>query len=285
MPPRTPIVVALLVALMAPTAAVAQTDSVQVEVEARSGGELLDTVDPGEDVFVFANVTVPDRNETAWRGYLNGTVNDTRVGSVVQQADANGTIELFFRYEAPQDPGTYDLSYNVTVQSRDTSGNGTADNGTEGNQTDGNATAGWRTERVETGELGFQVQALEAPEPGIPWGALAPWLIGAAVVVAGGGAAYWWRQRDRQIRGTARSQAMQDLEGESFEQAEDDPEVDPELKILEARAEDVRRMIELAKERYEAGEITEHQYETIRDRKEDELEEIQAEMDEHREQG
>lgn len=280
MRPQATLVLACILAMLAPTAAVAQSGDVQVEVEATAGGPPLDTVHPGDEVFVFANVTVPDRNDTAWRAYLNGTVNGTSVGSATQQLAGNGSMELFFSYTAPRQPGNYSLDYNVTVQSQDVSANAT-----DGNETGDNGTAPWRTEHVEDDAIGFTVEALTPPDTGFPWAALLPWLVGVGVVAAGGGAAYWWTHRDRQIRGTARSKAMQELEGESFEAGDEEPEVHPELKILEARADDVRRMIELAKERYEDGELTEHQYETIRDRKESELEEIQAEMDDYREQG
>lgn len=295
MRPRTPLVLVSLLLLLSPMPTVAQDGSVSVDVGAVAGGEPVETATPGQEIVLVSNVTVPERNDTAWRVFLNGTVNGTQVGSVEQLSDG-GTVDLFFQFDAPQQPGDTSIDWTVTVQSKnlsanrtndtsqnETSGNQTSGNETQGNQTsDGNATATWRTETVEEGSIPFTVERLTPPpQPGLPWG----WILGiGAVVLAGGAGAYWWTQRDTQIRGQARSRAMQDLEGESFDAgAGQEPEVHPQVKILEARADDVRRMIELAKDRYERGDLTEHQYETIRERKEAELEEIQAEIDEYRE--
>lgn len=289
MHPRTPLVLLSLTLLLAPFTALAQTSDVSVDVEGVAQGGPVGNVTPGEEILVFANVTVPEGNDTAWRAFLNGTIAGTTVGNVTQQTTDKGSLGLFFQASAPNTTGTHSIDWTVTVQSKNltspspsgnqTDGNGTGSNGTAD---DGNATATWETATIEQGQVTFTVEDLAPPpQPGLPWG----WILGiGAVVVAGGGAAYWWTNRDVQIRGQARSQAMQELDGGSFEQpAQAEPEVHPQLKILEARADDVRRMIDLAKDRYERGDLTEHQYNTIRDRKETELEEIQAEMDEYRE--
>ncbi len=241
-------------------------EDVTVTVEPIVGGQPLSNVTPGEQVLVYANVSVPERDQTAWRAELNVSVDGDQVDDVRQQRSGAGTIELFTIVQAAQTEGDHELGWTVTVDYRDTARQGTD----------------WEQVLEEEDSHAFSVASPTLPPgPGIPW----LWiLIVGAVLVGGGGAAYWWTQRDRQIRGHARSQAMQDLEGESFqESAAAEAEVHPQLKILEARAQDLRRMIELAQERYEAGDLTEHQYETIRERKEDELEEVQTEMDEYRE--
>lgn len=246
------------------------TDQVSIDVEALVDGASLaggDTVPAGSQILVPTSVNVPDRNDTQWRTFLNVTVDGAPRVEQETLRSGGGWMNVTGQLSAPNAEGDHELSWTVTVQYRDS----------------GDASASWSTVATDETTSAFAVEPpTPPPGPGIPW----MWiLVVGAAVLAGGGAAYWWSQRDRQIRGTARSKAMQELEGEAFEESEPEPEVDPEMKILEARADDIRRMIELAKERHEAGELTEHQYETIRDRKEDELEEIQAEMDEVREQG
>lgn len=228
-------------------------------------GEQDEAFTPGEQVLAVANVTVPDRAQTAWRATFVIEAEGEQVADALHQQSGAGTIELPAQFQAPLDEGEHDHAWSVIVEYR---GTNTED-------------APWEEVSMEEGSFALTVESPVAPptEP-FPW----VWvLVIGAVLVGGAGGAYWWTQRDRQIRGHARSEAMQDLDGESFEQpASRDPEVHPQLKILEARQEDLRRMIELAQERYEAGDLTEHQYETIRERKEQELEQVQAEMDEHR---
>lgn len=245
-------------------------EDVSIDAEAVVEGSPLaegESLTPGASVLLPVEVTVPDRDRTQWRTFLNASIDGTPGVEKQTVRSGGGTMNVSGQLSAPDAEGDHELSWTITVQYRDSD----------------DADAAWSTVDTDERTTAFTVEPPAAPpEPGLPW----TWILvaGAAVALAGGGA-YWWTQRDRQIRGTARSKAMQQLEGEAFEEAEAKPEVDPELKILEARADDVRRMIELAKERHEAGELTQHQYETIRDRKEDELEEIQAEMDEVREQG
>lgn len=229
-------------------------------------GETSD-VQPGQSIILAGSVTVPDRNQTQWRVYFNASVDGNQTVSRRLLQTGGGTMNLSAQTTAPNEPGAHELTWTVTVQYRESS--------------DPDAT--WSTAETADETSSFQVEELSVPPgPGLPWA----WIIGIGAVVLGGGAGvYWWRTRDRQIRGQARSQAMRELEGESFEEETvDEPEVHPQLKILQARADDVRRMIELAKERHESGDLTEHQFETIRERKEQELEEIEAEMEEYREQ-
>lgn len=285
--------IAALVLLAAPYAALAQGDwGGSIQVGATAEGVSIDggNVTPEQAITLVSNVSVPDRANTTWRVFFNATADGAPIDQLPSEGRPveNGSSTSFAaQIAAPNETGPSQISYTVTVQAQNTTaqtaGNDTGQNGTDGNQT-GNQTAApptWETVAVQEDAISFSVQSLAPPPgPGLPWG----WILGiGALVVAGGGTAYWWTNRDVQIRGQARSSAMQDLEGETFEQpADTEPEVHPQLKILEARAEDVRRMIELAKDRYERGDLTEHQYNTIRERKEAELEEIQGEMDEYR---
>lgn len=282
MRPR-PLALLCLSLLLVPGLATAQAWGGSTTVEALSDGATIDGAQlaPGQPIHLVANVTPPDDNDTAYRAFLNGTLAGQPIDGITSQSNGE-PMTLPIQLSAPNRTGNATLTWTLTVQQKDlTAGGNQTGNGT-GNQTQGNATAGWRTveEFPQSEELTFTVAPIApGPQPGLPWA----WILaGGAGVVVGGSAAYWWRTRDRQIRGEARSKAMRDLEGESFEEEPEEPEVHPQLKILQARAEDVERMIELAKERHESGDLTEHQYKTIRERKEAELEEIHEEMDEYR---
>lgn len=235
-------------------------------VEVEIWGEDEDpTFTPGQQVLAVANVTVPERAQTAWNATLILEADGETLETVTHQQSSAGLIELPAQFRAPSEEDAHEHAWTVVVEYQDTN----------------DEEAAWEVVSTEEGVLAFTVESPVAPPaPTFPW----VWvLVIGALLAGGGGAAYWWTQRDRQIRGHARSEAMQDLEGKSFQEpAASESEVHPQVKILEAREEDLRRMIELAKERYEAGDLTEHQYRTIRERKEGELEEVQAEMEEYR---
>lgn len=245
-----------------------QASEVTITVGGTAGGAELagqTNLTAGETIILNASAALPDRADTQWRLFFNASMDGAQVVSEQIQGANRARLSVPAQATAPSEAGDYELAWTVTVEYRDAN--------------DANAT--FEPVAEQTGAIPFGVEPLAPPPgPGLPWG----WILGiGAVAVAGGGVAYWWTQRDTQIRGQARSSAMRELEGETFDEpADTEPEVHPQLKILEARAEDVKRMIELAKDRHERGDLTEHQYNTIRERKEDELEEIQAEMDEYR---
>lgn len=293
MRPRFLALLALLL-LVVPGNAAAQGWGGSVSVAAVSGGEAVEGAEltRGAPIKLIANVSVPQRENTTWRAFLNASVDGEPIEQLPNTSrpiENGGSTSFAAQFTAPNTTGNASITYTLTVQYRQMQGNRTGnqtDNGTGSNATDGNQTAGWQDAEgfPQEGQISFTVARLAPPpQPSLPWG----WILGiGAVVVAGGGGVLWYSRRDRQIRGRARSQAMQDLEGESFEKDEPtEGEAEPQLKILQARAEDIRRMIDLAKERYEDGDLTEHQYETIRERKETELEEIEQQIDEHREGG
>ncbi len=245
-----------------------QASEITVTVGGTAGGDELagqTNLTAGETIVLNASAALPDRADTHWRLIVNASIGGAQVVSERIQGTDRARLSVPAQASAPSEPGDHELAWTVTVEYRDAN----------------RANATFEPVTEQTGAISFGVEPLAPPPgPGLPWG----WILAiGAVAVAGGGVAYWWTQRDTQIRGQARSSAMRELEGETFDEPADaEPEVHPQLKILEARAEDVKRMIELAKDRYERGDLTEHQYNTIRERKEDELEEIQAEMDEYR---
>lgn len=300
MRPRHVLVALVALCLTLPTAALAQ-EPPQVLHELTVDGEALTPgteLTPGQTIFLQGNVTPPDQENTTWRVFVNATLDGQAPGgNGTGPLLSNGETVVFAeQIQAPHSTGAHEIAYTITVQSRNETpaqapppdGNGTGNE--TGNETDGNATTSgglgpWQTAELVEETISFQVANLAAPpSPGLPWALI---LLVGAVVVAGGAGAYWWVNRDTQIRShKPRSQAMADLEGSKYKgqpAAQADPEVHPQLKILEARAADIRRMIELAKDRHERGDLTEHQFNTIRERKEAELEGIEREMSEYRE--
>jgi hypothetical protein len=238
-----------------------------IDVEATIEGGSIDelgNVTPNEDVILETAVQLPERNDTVWNVTARAFVDGTRVASGQQQANG-GQLTFPLQFSAPGEEGDHELRWEVVVEWRD--------------QADDEFTPLTTEEEQAT----FGVQPL-APEPGpdIPW----LWIVIVGAVLVGGGAgAYYLFKPPEQIKGEPRSQAMQDLEGGAAAEAEpEEPEVHPQVKILEARAEDLRRMIELARERYDEGEITEHQFEQIKERKESELEEVEEEIEEYRQE-
>ncbi len=308
---RTLATLALLsLLLLAPTAA-AQQDGITIDVETQPGEAARAEATPGQSFILWANVTVPDRENTSWRATLNASIDGVAVGQPEQLRATNGTVELPLQLQIPSDAeaGDLDLDWTVVVESLNTSSpppsNETDSNQTGGNETGGNGTSEdqttddgtttqeeptWEEAGTRTGTITFTVAPPTPPPTGPPWGLIAG--IGVAVLlVIGGVVAYakWPRQYEHDSG--PRSQALRDLEGggggggaaaggQTLERKE--PEVHPQVKILQARASDVERMIDLAKERHERGDITEHQFNMIREKKEAELEEIEAEIERYR---
>jgi ribosomal protein S16 len=242
-------------------------EDVEVDVTARDGQSIseLGTLNPNEQVILDAEITLPERERTEWNVSASVTINGTQVAEAQQQRSQSGTFSFPLQATAPSEEGDVDLAWEVVVEYRDS----------------GEDTWNEVTTRSEQATVAVEQPTVE-PGPGIPW----LWiLVGAAVLVGGGAGAYYLFKPPEQIKGEPRSQALQDLEGEDAAAAEtDEPEVHPQVKILEARAEDLRRMIELARERHEEGEITEHQFEQIKERKEAELEEVEEEIEDYRQE-
>lgn len=167
--------------------------------------------------------------------------------------------------------GTRTFTVNVTVYEANT---------TEVNSTDGNGTRNVTTwEHVEDASLEYDV-TVKAPPTGPPEGP--PWLLiaGAVVAAAAAGGTYVYRRRQGPIA-PRRSQALQELEAEDDEEFEQQVQEERvaerksrELRILEAKADDHRQGIERARQRLEEGELTEHQFERIKERKEGALEDV-----------
>jgi len=242
-------------------------DDVSATVTTANGSALnqLPTFTPSENVPLNSSVTVPDVERTDWQIQISAAVNGTTVVDRQLERTSGGTVDLPLQFSVPSDEGVHSLTWTVDVNYR--------------NET----STAWTNLSLLEGSSQVTVQQLEAPtEPGLPW----VWILGIGAVAVGGGAgAYYLLREPKQITyETSRSKAKRELDDRAAVETEE-PEVHPQLKILEARAEDVRRMIELAEERHERGDITEHQYEQIREKKEDELEEIQQEMEQYRQEG
>ncbi|PSG96899.1 hypothetical protein BRD56_08070 [Thermoplasmatales archaeon SW_10_69_26] len=242
-------------------------ENVTVTVETAGGDAIheLGNLSPNEEVILEADVELPERENNEWNVTASVFVDDSRVATGQQQASSSDTLSFPLQFNAPGEEGAHDVRWQVVVEYRDT----------------GDEEWTSLTTREDTATVSVERLAPE-PGPDIPW----LWiLIAGAVVVGGGAGAYYLFRPPKQIKGEPRSQAMQDLEGEEQTVETQEPEVHPQVKILEARAEDLRRMIELARERYEEGEITEHQFEQIKERKEADLEEVEAEIEEYRQEG
>jgi hypothetical protein len=173
--------------------------------------------------------------------------------------------------------GTRTFTVNATVFEANT----TQRNGT-GNETVNVTT--W--ERVDAASLSYD---LDVKKPAPPPDGL-PWLVIGGLVAAGGalaaGGAYVYRRRQGP-RAPRRSQALQELEAEDDEEVQQQVEQERaeerksrELRILEAKAEDHQEGIERARKRLEEGELTEHQFERIKERKEEALQDVLDEIEE-----
>lgn len=306
---RTLATLALLTLLLVAPTATAQQDGITIDVETQPGEAARAESTPGQSFILWANVTVPDRENTSWRATLEASIDGTSVGAPEQLRATNGTAELPLQFQVPSDAeaGELSLDWTVVVESLNTSSpppeNQTTDNETGGNETGGNQTADngtttqdqqdpatWEEAETQSGSVTLTVVPPTPPPTGPPWGMIAG--IGVAILlVIGGVVAYakWPRQYEHDAG--PRSQTLRDLEGgaggggaatsgQTLERKE--PEVHPQVKILQARASDVRRMIDLAKERHDRGDITEHQFNMIREKKEAELQEIEEEIEAYR---
>ncbi|MGH2670342.1 MAG: hypothetical protein ACRDH5_14700, partial [bacterium] len=244
-------------------------------VRSPAGTVALTQVDPGQPLVLWAGVHLPERDNTSWRAYVNGSIGGDPFTGGTGAWPAGGSRELITtQFQVPGDAeDNVTVGFVVVVESR--------------NATDANAT--WERELRRAGTIDLDVIAPEVPPTRPPWGFIAAVL---GIVLAGVAVGvYAKRRRPRQIRGEApRSRSLQELEredrqarGKRVQEAPAKAEAHPQLKILEARAADVRRIIELAQERKDRGELTEHQLKTIRDKKEAELQRIEEEMAGYRE--
>lgn len=244
-----------------------QAEDVRIEVRTADGGSIdeLGNLTPGEQVTLHGDVELPERNRTDWNVTMSAFIDDDRVGHAQQTRAGAGELSFPLQFAAPSGEGSYELRWEIQVQYRDSN------------------EEAWTDLTTEEDTASFGVQPLQVPEgPGIPW----LWiLIVGAVLVGGGAGAYYMFRPPKQIKGEPRSQAMKDLEGGGATATVQEPEEHPQVKILEARAEDIRRMIELARQRHEQGEITEHQFDQIRQNKEAELEQVEAEIEDYRQRG
>lgn len=295
--------------LVAPTAA-AQEDGITIDVDTQPGEAARAETAPGQSFILWANVTVPDRENTSWRATLNASLDGTPLPGPEQLQATNGTLEIPLQFQVPSsaEAGEQTLAWTVVVESLNTS-SPPPSNGTDGNQTSGNETtenettengtatqdgedqATWEEVETQTGTMTFTVAPPAPPPTGPPWGIIAGIGVALLLVVAGVVVYAKWPRQYGHDAGP-RSQTLRDLEGPGSGAgatggtgqvlAGKEQEVHPQVKILQARASDVRRMIDLAQERHERGDITEHQFNMIREKKEAELEEIEEEIERYR---
>ncbi|MDX1610906.1 MAG: hypothetical protein R3185_00970 [Candidatus Thermoplasmatota archaeon] len=293
---------ALLLLLTAPLAAAQEAQS-PITIQVLDGETPVEEVEAGLPYALQTLVDIPEDRNASWRAFVNTTVgNLTQAGFT--QANTSQDLEVVQSFTVPGDAqGTLTIAYEVTVQYLNhttqqaggdaPTGNETADTNqtADGNQTQENATAPpptWQDAFSQAGPLTLAIKAPPTPPPAAPPVGL--YVGGAllALLLIGGVVVYLKRPRQYQHETGRRSKTLAQLDAEDKGedpvqvQATQEPEVHPQLKILEARAQDVRRMIELAKERHERGDITEHQFNMIRDKKEGELQAIEEEMDQYR---
>lgn len=229
----------------------------------------------GDDVSTGAfNTTDPNATRTAQASF---TVSDA------------AESPLFVEYEVI----VQRLFPTPTNNQTGSDGNATSD----GNQTaDGNQTGpesfgadpSWRF----YGSQRFQ-HLVNVPGKAPPTGVPIEWFVGAGVLVfilVAGTVVIVKRQRTPEH--TVRSRALQQIEqertggkgnggGGGTQATTTRPPEDAQRgqrAILEARRDDTERILELAETRKEKGEITEHQYKLIKERKRKELAEIEEEI-------
>ncbi len=176
--------------------------------------------------------------------------------------------------------GTASFTVNVTLheaQERNGTGNGTT-----------NTTTVWA--EVGSGTLNPTVDIVQPPTPPAGPDEDPNWLlIGAvgAVVAASAVGGYALYKRRQEPLAPRRSRALQELEAEQerkpdaraeameeAREAQEQAQQSREVQILEAKAEDHQRGIDLARKRLDQGEITEHQFQRIKERKEEALERV-----------
>lgn len=286
---------ALVLALLLSAPLAGAQDDLTADVEVVAGETPVTEAEPGSLLSIAAIVHLPEGNGTSWRAFLNGSVADEDLEPATQLSSRGGPLELSRSFNVPLDAeDSVAVAWVITVQrlvepAPNATRNGTG-NATD-NETDGNATAPAEP-RWETAETFDGATSIAIPAPPPPPGPPVPLYLAAAVLVLLLVAALvLLKRRPRQIKAAPRSRTLQELEEEDRaarsakrtpvtapERAE--PEVHPQVKILEARAKDVKRLIGLAKERHEMGQITEHQFKMIRDKKEAELERIHQEIEE-----
>lgn len=242
----TLLLVLLVVPLLLPAMA-GQPDPVPLTIEHRlldHNGEPVEGLEPGSGGIL---------NVTTTNGH-NRTINVTYQ---LLQPDGNGT-EISGTRTGPIDPNTSraaPLPLTVPTESSPGSRNLTL-RGTVEVRQDGNWTVAGNTTR----NLTFQVIA---PTPGPrPFPVVPVALIVTAVALGSAGAYLHLRQPDRRMP-PERSQ-------EEIERGIDQRQE----SIQEAKRRDIEESIERARQRYEAGDLTEYQFERIKERKQDQLDEL-----------
>lgn len=245
----TLLLVLLVVPLLSPAVA-GQPDPVPLTIEHRlldHDGEPVEGLEAGSGGIL--NVTTTNgHNRTinvTYRllqpdGEGNGTeISGARTGPIDPNASRATPLPVTVSPEAS--PGSRDLTLRGTVEVRQ----------------DGNWTVAGNTTR----NLTLQIVA---PTPGPrPFPVVPVALIVTAVALGSAGAYLHLRQPDRRMP-PERSQ-------EEIERGIDQRQ----QSIQEAKRRDIEESIERARQRYEAGDITEYQFERIKERKQDQLDELE----------
>lgn len=139
--------------------------------------------------------------------------------------------------------------------------------------------------------------ALDVPVGAGPGGPSMTTLVAvAAVGVAATGLGAWMLLRRRQVRAAPRSSVLQQAEMEKklekakapeekaaikaeMRQVEAERSLTREAQIVEAKIADVRKGLDRLKERHDAGQLTQHQYDQMRSKRESQLEDLEREME------
>lgn len=121
-------------------------------------------------------------------------------------------------------------------------------------------------------------------------------LAGLAVLLAAGAVGGFLVFRKRQVKAAPRSSVLQQAEMErklekakapeekaaiqaEMRQVEAERSLTREAQIVEAKMADVRKGLDRLKERHDAGQLTQHQYDQMRSKRESQLEDLEREME------
>lgn len=251
---RAVLLLALLAASLAMPAMVAQPDPVDLTIDHRlldHRGEPVDGLEPGAGGLL--NVSTTNRHNRS----VNVTYQLLEPGS-----DGNGTVVSAARTGPIPSNGTRIAVLPVTVETDAPLG---PSNRTLRGIVEVEEAGNWTRVGNVTRQVTLRVVA-PTPTPK-PFPVVPVALVVLAVGLGGAGAYLHLRQPERRMPPERSEEEIQ----RGIEQRRD--------SIEDAKRRDLRESIERAQERYEAGELTEYQFESIKERKQAKLDELEADDD------
>ncbi|HLE96732.1 MAG TPA: hypothetical protein VI997_05110 [Candidatus Thermoplasmatota archaeon] len=277
----------LVSVLFLPTLAAQPTDSTVVgPVEASWWIGAAGSEGPASNVTPGAEMALHVTGRALGNGTYRVAVDDIRIASGVLVAalaidpppttaafsNATGPATVAVAFAAPSLPGTASVTVTLVVLENATA----LQNATE-------------VARKEVASTFLVVAPAPPPAPGVPvW----VWAIGTVVVLGAGAAVL--RFRKRQVKVAPRSRTLQELEVETkaekarpkdaatiaaeyeaVQKKEAERLATREASILDAKRADIRKSIDLARQRHERGELSAFQFQKLKENKEKQLAELE----------